>query len=210
MIDVIRHTAALSLLATSLTASLASAQRHDAPSFTVGTATAQRGMTATGTIPVPAGSDSGLSIPVAVIHGARPGPVVAFVAGSHGTEYSSIVALQRLIPRIDAKALAGTVIIVPIINIASFEQMTPHLNPVDRKSMNGNYPGDPNGTQSQRALALITNQVVVPADVVVDLHGGDLDENLRPYSYWFRGGRRTRPGSSSPSRSASTTSSSPT
>jgi predicted deacylase len=58
---------------------------------------------------VPAGSDSALSIPVAVIHGARPGPVVAFVAGSHGTEYSSIVALQRLIPRIDAKALAGTV-----------------------------------------------------------------------------------------------------
>jgi predicted deacylase len=55
--------------------------------------------------------------------------------------------------------------------------------------MNGNYPGDPNGTQSQRALGLITTQVVVPADVVVDLHGGDLDENLRPYSYWFRGGR---------------------
>jgi uncharacterized protein len=81
------------------------------------------------------------------------------------------------------------VIIVPIINIASFAQMTPHLNPIDRKSMNGNYPGDPNGTQSQRALALITSQVVVPADVVVDLHGGDLDENLRPYSYWFRGGR---------------------
>ena len=185
MLDVIRRTAVLSLLASSL----ASAQRHDTPSFTVGNVTAQRGTTATGTIPVPAGSDSGLSIPVAVIHGARPGPVVAFVAGSHGTEYSSIVALQRLIPRIDAKALAGTVIIVPIINIASFEQMTPHLNPVDRKSMNGNYPGDPNGTQSQRALALITSQVVVPADVVVDLHGGDLDENLRPYSYWFRGGR---------------------
>ena len=189
MIEIIRCTAALSLLASSFLSSLAQAQQSDAPSFTVGTATAQRGTTATGTIPVPAGSDSGLSIPVAVIHGARPGPVVAFVAGSHGTEYSSIVALQRLIPRIDAKTLAGTVIVVPIINIASFEQMTPHLNPIDRKSMNGNYPGDPSGTQSQRALALITSQVVVPANVVVDLHGGDLDENLRPYSYWFRGGR---------------------
>ena len=185
MLNVIRRAIVVSLLAPSL----AAAQGRDAPSFTVGTATAQRGTTATGSIPVPAGSDSALSIPVAVIHGARPGPIVAFVAGSHGTEYSSIVALQRLIPRVQAKALAGTVIIVPIINIASFEQMTPHLNPIDRKSMNGNYPGDPNGTQSQRALALITSQVVVPADVVVDLHGGDLDENLRPYSYWFRGGR---------------------
>jgi len=189
MIDTIRCTAALAFIASSFVPSLAGAQPNAAPTFTVGTATAQRGMTATGTIPVPAGSDSALAIPVAVIHGARPGPVVAFVAGSHGTEYSSIVALQRLIPRIDAKTLSGTVIVVPIINIASFQQMTPHLNPIDRKSMNGNYPGDPNGTQSQRALALMTSQVVVPADVVVDLHGGDLDENLRPYSYWFRGGQ---------------------
>lgn len=157
--------------------------------FTVGNATARRGEVAMGVISVPAASDSGLNIPVAVIHGARPGPTVSFVAGSHGTEYSSIIAMQRLIPRIDAKKLAGTVIVVPIINIPSWTSMTPHLNPIDRKGMNASYPGDSNGTQTQRALALITSQVVAPADVVVDLHGGDLDENLRPYSYWFRSGR---------------------
>src|SRR5215471_7964819 len=165
------------------------AQQQQSSAFSVGNATAQRGTAATGVIAVPAGSDSALDIPVAVIHGARPGPVVAFVAGSHGTEYSSIVAMQRLIPRIDATKLAGTVIIVPIINIASWTQMTPHLNPIDRKGMNAGYPGDSSGTQTQRALALMTSQVVAPADVVVDLHGGDLDENLRPYSYWFRGGK---------------------
>ena len=83
MIDVIRCTAALTLLASPSVSSLAQAQRNnDAPTFTVGTATAQRGTTATGTIPVPVGSDSGLSIPVAVIHGARPGPVVASVAST--------------------------------------------------------------------------------------------------------------------------------
>ena len=168
---------------------IAAAQQQQSSAFTVGSATAQRATTATGVIAVPAGSDSALDIPVAVIHGARPGPVVAFVAGSHGTEYTSIIAMQRLIPRIDATKLAGTVIVVPIINIASWTSMTPHLNPVDRKGMNAGYPGDPNGTQTQRALALMTSQVVAPADVVVDLHGGDLDENLRPYSYWFRSGR---------------------
>jgi predicted deacylase len=167
---------------------VAIAQGRSVGPFTVGTATAQPGTVVTGVIAVPAGSDSALSIPVAVINGRRLGPVVAFVAGSHGTEYSSIVAMQRLIPRIDPQRLSGTVIVVPIINIASFETMTPHLNPVDHKSMNGNYPGDSTGTQTQRALALMTSDVVVPADVVVDLHGGDLDENLRPYSYWFRGG----------------------
>lgn len=158
-------------------------------SFTVGSARAAPGITAYGSIDIPAGSDTALSIPVAVIRGTKPGPVVAFVSGAHGTEYASIIAMQRLIPRIDATTLAGTVIVVPMLNVASFLQMTPHVNPIDRKSMNGLYPGDANGTQTPRALAAITENVVAPADVVVDLHGGDLDENLRSYTYWFRGGR---------------------
>ncbi|HET6899667.1 MAG TPA: succinylglutamate desuccinylase, partial [Vicinamibacteria bacterium] len=60
--------------------------------FTVGTARAQRGQTATGFLEVPAGVDAGTSIPVAVVHGARPGPVLAIVSGAHGTEYASIIA----------------------------------------------------------------------------------------------------------------------
>jgi uncharacterized protein len=161
-------------------------------SFAVGSASASPGQTAYGAIAIAAGSDSALSIPVAVIRGARPGPVVAFVAGSHGTEYTSIIAMQRLIARIPPARLAGTVIVAPLLNVYSFEMMTPHVNPIDRKGMNGAYPGDANGTQTQRALAAVTEQIVTPADVVVDLHGGDLDENLRPYSYWFRGGRQAQ------------------
>lgn len=84
-----------------------------------------------------------------------PGRVVAFVAGSHGTEYASIVALSRLIAQIDPKILAGTVIVVPLLNVASFEQMTVHVNPVDRKGMNAGYPGNANGTQTERALAMV-------------------------------------------------------
>lgn len=157
--------------------------------FAVGTASAAPGTTAYGVLAIPAGSDSALSMPVAVIRGVRPGPTVAFVAGSHGTEYTSIIALQRLIPRIDAKTLGGTVIVAPLLNVASFLRMTPHLNPVDGKGMNAGYPGDPNGTQTARALGAVTEKIVAPSDVVVDLHGGDLDEDLRPYSYWYRGGR---------------------
>src|SRR5215212_8459110 len=62
--------------------------------FTVGTATAQRGQRAYGVLKVPAGSDAGYDIPVAVLHGARPGPVLAVFAGAHGTEYASIIAVQ--------------------------------------------------------------------------------------------------------------------
>jgi len=161
-------------------------------SMKVGTATASPGATAYGAIVVPAGRDSGLTIPVAVIRGTKPGPTVAFVSGSHGTEYTSIIAMQRLIGRIDAKQLSGMVVIAPLLNVASFTSMTPHVNPVDRKGMNSSYPGDPNGTQTDRALAAVAKDIVAPADVVVDLHGGDLDEDLRPYSYWYRGGKAAR------------------
>jgi predicted deacylase len=166
--------------------SLAAAQ--DRKTFKVGTASAARGQKVTGTIDVPPGIDGGLNIPVAVVHGAKPGPVLALVAGSHGTEYTSIIALEKLIARLNPADISGTVIIVPLINIPSFEQKVPHLNPVDKKSMNRFYPGKMDGTQTERASYLITKQVVEQCDHLIDLHGGDTDESLRPYSYWTKTG----------------------
>jgi len=157
-------------------------------SFKVGTAIAGRGEIGRGAIEVPAGSDAALTIPVAVVHGARPGPVLAIVAGSHGTEYASIVAVERLIQQLDATAIAGTVILVPLVNVPSFEQKIAHVNPTDGKSMNRFYPGKMDGTQTDRASFLITREVVDKCDHLIDLHGGDLDESLRPYSYWTKTG----------------------
>ena len=69
----------------------------DASVFTVGTVKATRGKTVTGTIEVPAGSDAALSIPIAVTHGAKPGPVLALLAGAHGTEYASIITTSSVL-----------------------------------------------------------------------------------------------------------------
>lgn len=161
---------------------------QDRGTFKVGTASAARGQKATGTIEVPAAGDPALSIPVALIHGVKPGPVLALVAGSHGTEYASIIALEKLIAQLNPADISGTVIIIPLINIPSFEQKVPHLNPVDKKSMNRFYPGKIDGTQTERASYLITRQVVEQCDHLIDLHGGDTDESLRPYSYWTKTG----------------------
>jgi predicted deacylase len=161
---------------------------QDRPTFSVGTATARRGQKVTGAIVVPAGVDAGTTIPVAVVHGAKPGPVLALVSGAHGTEYASIIALEKLIAILNPAEISGTVIIVPLVNIASFERKVPHVNPVDDKSMNRWYPGKMDGTQTDRASYLITKQVVEQCDHLIDLHGGDLDESLRPYSYWTRTG----------------------
>jgi predicted deacylase len=157
--------------------------------FSVGNVKASRGQTATGAIDVPAGSDAALAIPVAVAHGAKAGPVLALLAGAHGTEYASIIALEKLIGEIDAAQLSGTLIILPLVNVPSFQKVVPHLNPTDGKNMNRMYPGKIDGTQTDRASYLITTQVVEQADHVIDFHGGDLDESLRPYSYWNKTGR---------------------
>jgi len=160
--------------------------------FSVGTATAKRGQKVTGVIAVPAGVDAATSIPVAVVHGAKPGAVLALVSGAHGTEYASIIALEKLIALLNPAEISGTVIILPLVNIPSFEQKVPHVNPVDGKSMNRMYPGKMDGTQTDRASYLITKQVVEQCDHLIDLHGGDLDESLRQYSYWTKTGNENQ------------------
>ncbi len=156
--------------------------------FTVGTASAAPGQKATGVLEIPAGSDAATSIPVIVVNGAKPGPVLALVSGSHGTEYASIIALEKLVPMLDPAQISGTVIILPLVNTASFEQKVPHLNPVDGKSMNRFYPGKQDGTQTERTSWVITKQVVERCDYLIDYHGGDLDESLTPYAYWPKSG----------------------
>jgi len=76
--------------------------------------------------------------------------VLALVAGAHGTEYASVIALERLIGQLDPARLSGTVIIVPLVNLASFGQKVAHVNPIDGKSMNRMYLGTMDGTQTDR------------------------------------------------------------
>jgi predicted deacylase len=171
----------VSLLILAFLPNSVSAQR---PLFAVGTASAAPGQKTTGYLEVPAGVDAGTNIPVVVVNGTKPGPVLALVTGAHGTEYVSIIAVEKLIADLDPATISGTVILIPLVNTASFEQKVPHVNPVDNKSMNRFYPGKADGTQTDRASFLITKQVVDRCDYLIDYHGGDLDESLRPYAYW--------------------------
>src|SRR4026209_1328816 len=177
------HAALACLMLATGSAGVADAQDTH-PTFAVGTATARLGQKAYGVLKVPPGSDAGYDIPVVVVHGAKPGPVFAVVSGAHGTEYSSIIAVEQLIDAVAPAELSGTLILVPLVNVPSFERIVPHVNPTDNKNMNRFYPGDPKGTQTDRASYVMTKEVVEKSDHLIDLHGGDLDENLRPYSYW--------------------------
>ena len=178
---------ATATLALTVTTTLSAQQ-----SFTVGTASAAPGQKSTGYLAVPAGLDAATNIPVIVVNGVKPGKILALVSGAHGTEYTSIIAIEKLIAALDPAQLSGTVILVPLVNIASFEQKVPHVNPIDNKSMNRFYPGKADGTQTERASFLITKEIVDRCDYLIDYHGGDLDESLRPYAYWGPTGREAQ------------------
>src|SRR2546422_1742099 len=152
--------------------------------FVVGTITAAPGTRASGFLEVAKGTDAGTRIPVTVIRGITPGPVLALIAGTHGYEYSPILAMQRFPAKVDPRELAGTIIVVHVANMPSFLGRTIYYSPVDGKNLNRVYPGKDDGTVSERIAASITREVIDRADYLVDLHCGDGNEALRPYSYW--------------------------
>lgn len=168
-----------------LLAAAATALAQHPDLFTVGPLSANAGEKVSGYLDIPSGIDEGTRIPITVVHGSRPGPVLALIAGTHGYEYPPITALQRIREKIDPAELAGTVIMVHVANMPSFLGRTIYYSPVDGKNLNRVYPGNPQGTVSQRIAHAITSAVIDQADYVVDMHGGDGNEALRPYCYWM-------------------------
>ena len=132
--------------------------------------------------------DAGTSIPYTIIRGVTDGPVLALIAGVHGSEYVPIVGLQRLQATLDPATLTGTVILVHVANMPSFLGRTVYYSPVDGKNLNRVFPGRATGTLSERIADVITREVIDRATHVIDLHGGDGNEALRPYSYWITTG----------------------
>ncbi|HEY6548294.1 MAG TPA: succinylglutamate desuccinylase/aspartoacylase family protein [Vicinamibacteria bacterium] len=151
--------------------------------LTVGTATARPGETASGTIAVPAGVDPGTELPVSVVNGAAPGPILALVAGTHGYEYTSVVALPRLLDRLDPKRMKGAVILVHMANPPAFYERRIYRN-ADGKNLNRVYPGKADGTQTERIAFAVTREVIDRATHLIDMHCGDGNEWLWRYSYW--------------------------
>jgi hypothetical protein len=103
-------------------------------------------------------------------------------------EYVPIVALQRLRNTIDPASLRGTILMVHCANMPSFLGRTIYYSPVDGKNLNRVFPGRSDGTLSERIAEVITREIVGRATHLVDLHGGDGNESLRPYAYWITTG----------------------
>jgi len=160
--------------------------------LTIGRITAAPGTRASGFLEVAAGVDEATRIPITIIRGATPGPTLALVGGTHGSEVAPVIALQRLRALVNPAELRGTLLIVHVANMPSFLGRTIYYSPVDRKNLNRMYPGNPAGTVSQRIAHVITTEIIDRADYLIDMHSGDGNESLRPYLYWNRMGEDAR------------------
>jgi predicted deacylase len=153
--------------------------------FTLGGITVAPGEAESGYLPVPLEDGPETFIPLTIINGLQQGKTLSLVAGVHGYEYPPILALYRLKKMIDPKNLSGTIILVHIANIHSFRKRTIYYNPYDWKNLNRVFPGDPQGTISQRVAHVIKTEIVDRCDCLIDMHCGDGNEALIPYTYWM-------------------------
>jgi predicted deacylase len=138
---------------------------------TLGTASAGPGEIETGRLSVGEARDgSEVGLPVAVINGAREGKTLYIQAVSDGDELNGLGVVQRLVPQIDPADIAGEIHVVGIVNHYAF-QIAEHRNPIDDTKLNRAYPGDANGTASER-IAAATFEAASQADLILDLHQG--------------------------------------
>ena len=132
-------------------------------------------------------SDSRLSHlehPAFEARGERGGPHVALIAGVHGCEYSSTAAVIRFMNELETSELSGSVTAVPVVSMQSFERRSPFVVPEDGKNLNRCFPGTYDGTYTEALARSIFDELIAPADFVIDLHGGDLVEALEPFAIY--------------------------
>jgi predicted deacylase len=133
----------------------------------------------------------GVEIPFFLVEGAAPGPRLLVTAGVHGSEYCSIEAALRL-RAVPPEAIRGTLLVLPILNVGGFRARSIYVMPEDGKNLNRMFPGRPDGSASERLAHWLVTEVYPQAGAYLDLHGGDLDESLLPFSLF--------PGGHGPSR----------
>jgi predicted deacylase len=127
---------------------------------------------------------AGIEHPAFEARGERDGPHVALIGGVHGCEYSSIAAVTRFMNELDTAQLAGSLTAVPVVSMQSFERRSPFVVPEDGKNLNRCFPGTYDGTYTDALARSIFDELIAPADVVIDLHGGDLVEALEPFAIY--------------------------
>lgn len=144
----------------------------------VGNLTAKEGEKVQGFFEI---QNTNIKAPCTLINGEKSGKTVVITAGTHGGEYPGIEAAIRLATELTPKDLHGCLIIMHPYNIPAFEAKLQYLNPIDGKNLNREFPGSATGTVTQKMAYAATTELHGQADFYMDLHGGDIHEDLMPF-----------------------------
>lgn len=115
---------------------------------------------------LPTGTDE--SVPVYVVNGRKPGPVVWLSAAVHGDELNGVAIIRRVAGHLDARRIAGSVVAVPVVNVFGFLHESRELP--DGRDLNRSFPGSPRGSLAARLAHLFMTEIVAHADVGIDIH----------------------------------------
>lgn len=113
-----------------------------------------------------AGND--VTIPVHIWTGEKPGPTVAITAAVHGDEINGTGVIRSIIREQAFDIVAGTLVLVPVVNILGFERNTRYLP--DRRDLNRSFPGSRDGSSASRMAASFFSQIIKRCDFCIDLH----------------------------------------
>lgn len=120
-------------------------------------------------IPLPGlHSDTSVHMPVHVVHGKKPGPVIFISAAVHGDEINGVEAIRRLLSLGIIKRLQGTLLAVPVVNVLGFEAHSRYLP--DRRDLNRCFPGTEQGSLAARVANTFMTEIVSRCDMGIDLH----------------------------------------
>ncbi len=111
-----------------------------------------------------------LSLPVGVLHGRNPGPVIWISSAIHGDELNGIPIIRHVLDRIIPEELCGTVLAVPVVNAFGVVQESRYLP--DRRDLNRSFPGSKRGSSASQLANLFMTEIVARCEVGLDLHTG--------------------------------------
>src|SRR5216117_2662881 len=119
--------------------------------------------------------------PYIALSGVSAGPVVLVTAGIHAAEYTGIEAAIRLGRSLDPGKVRGTLVVIPLLNRPGFYERSVYVNPEDGDNLNRLFPGDPKGRWGERFAHRLLTEIVTRCEYAIDLHAGDLIEDLTPF-----------------------------
>lgn len=142
--------------------------------------TIKRGQATTLSLPMPKLYDSTpLHMPVHIIRGKKQGPCICVTAAIHGDELNGIEIARKLLKQTSKKIIAGTLIVIPIVNIYGFLYQNRYL--MDRRDLNRCFPGSEKGSLASRLAHVITSEVASHATIIIDLHAGSHHRSNLPH-----------------------------